>query len=177
MKIAWKNITLKDLAAMVSEKLRQHGMEAILVGGACVSIYSQNQYQSKDLDLITYSAMPMVKAALGELGFNPKNRTQFARNTCPFYIEFVPPPVAIGDQRIDHFNRLKTTLGTIKLLTPTDCVKDRLAAFFHWDDFQSLNQALAVAKLHDIDLKALERWAKLENQFEKYKQFGAKLGN
>ena len=28
------------------------------------------------------------------------------------------------------------------LLSPTDCVKDRLAAFYHWKDQQSLEPAI-----------------------------------
>jgi len=32
------------------------------------------------------------------------------------------------------------------LLTPTDCVKDRLAAYFFWNDLQSLGQAVMVVK-------------------------------
>jgi hypothetical protein len=45
-----KNITLKELAAIVSKKLKEHKLDCTLVGGACVSIYSQNRYQSYDLD-------------------------------------------------------------------------------------------------------------------------------
>ena len=54
MMIDWKNITLEDLAGYLSEKLRKAGIEIILVGGACVTIYSKNRYQSHDLDFVTY---------------------------------------------------------------------------------------------------------------------------
>jgi hypothetical protein len=49
----------------------------------------------------------------------------------------VNPPIAIGNQAIHIFNEIKTKKGTLQLLTATDCVKDRLAAYFHWDDLQS----------------------------------------
>lgn len=39
MKIKWKSIGIKELAAIVSDKLSESGIDAILVGGACVSIY------------------------------------------------------------------------------------------------------------------------------------------
>ena len=67
----------------------------------------------------------------------------------------------------------------MKLLTPTDCVKDRLAAFFHWNDYQSLNQALLVAKRQKakVHLKEIEKWAKVEDKLEKLKIFIRGLGN
>lgn len=44
--IDWENISLKELAGYVSEELRKRGIDVILVGGACVTIYSENRYQS-----------------------------------------------------------------------------------------------------------------------------------
>ena len=38
MKIDWGSLSLKNFAALISEKLRQGGVETILVGGACVSM-------------------------------------------------------------------------------------------------------------------------------------------
>ena len=40
MNIDWAHISLKDLAALVSKTLREGGIDAVLVGGACVSIYT-----------------------------------------------------------------------------------------------------------------------------------------
>ena len=44
--IDWQQISLEDLAGYISEKLRQKGIDVILVGGGCVTIYSNNRYQS-----------------------------------------------------------------------------------------------------------------------------------
>jgi hypothetical protein len=52
--INWSSISLKDLAGYISEELKKRGIDTILVGGACVTIYSNNKYQSYDLDYITY---------------------------------------------------------------------------------------------------------------------------
>ncbi|MCM2321988.1 MAG: hypothetical protein NDJ90_01865 [Oligoflexia bacterium] len=61
--------------------------------------------------------------------------------------------------------------GTLKLLTPTDCVKDRLAAYFHWNDRQGLNQAVAVAKSHPIDVADIKAWSKREGMGNKFQDF------
>ncbi len=45
--------TQQDVAAIVSSSLEQAGIAATLSGGAAVSIYTNNEYQSKDLDFVT----------------------------------------------------------------------------------------------------------------------------
>jgi 2-polyprenyl-6-methoxyphenol hydroxylase-like FAD-dependent oxidoreductase len=66
--IEWEKISLKELAGYVSEQLRKRGIDTVLVGGACVTIYSENRYQSYDLDYVTYDDMRKVKKILLELG-------------------------------------------------------------------------------------------------------------
>jgi hypothetical protein len=43
---------------------------------------------------------------------------------------------------------------------------DRLAAFWHWNDRQSWDQALLVARHHDLDYKDLITYAKDEGADE-----------
>jgi hypothetical protein len=45
-------MSLAELAAYVCSHLRKHGIRVVLSGGACVSIYTQNRYQSYDLDFV-----------------------------------------------------------------------------------------------------------------------------
>lgn len=65
--IDWSTISLRDFAGFLSEELRKKGIETVLVGGACVTIYSKNRYQSYDLDFITYDDMKKVRKALRDL--------------------------------------------------------------------------------------------------------------
>lgn len=58
MKIDFKQIDIKTLAALVAGKLEENGIDALLVGGACVSIYSRNKYLSSDLDFVLYHTVP-----------------------------------------------------------------------------------------------------------------------
>ena len=53
--------------------------------------------------------------------------------------------------------------------------KDRLAAFFHWNDTMALEQALLVAKEQRVDIADLRRWANLEGQIDKMTVFEAAL--
>ena len=161
---------IKELASFVYETLKNNQIDAVLVGGACVSIYSQNRYQSYDLDFVTFEELKLIEKVLGKLGFKRTGRS-FSHKQCPYLIDFVTPPIAIGHESIQHFETLKTASGTLKLLTPTDCVKDRLSAFFHWNDAQALEQALLVAKDHLIDLSNIKIWAVKEQHLRKFEQF------
>lgn len=171
-KINFKKITLEKLAAIVSEKLKEHGIDSVLVGGSCVSIYCKNRYQSYDLDYVTHEDMNTVKEALVELDFIKKGK-YFIHPDCDYFIDFVSPPVSIGDETIQKFEYHKTPLGTIKMLTPTDSIKDRLTAFYHWNDKQSLDQALMIYNEipNKIDIDEIKRWSHKEGYTQKYRLF------
>ena len=179
MKRSLKKISLKELAGLVCSVLNKRGVEAILTGGACVTLFSRNKYQSMDLDFVTYASGPELKnirLAMLDIGFKRAAEGFFAREDCPFIVEFIPPPLAVGSEPVKKTITINTKHGNLRLLSPTDCVKDRLAAFYHWDDPQSLNQALMVAKRRHIDLKEIKRWSKVERQLEKYREFIGRLG-
>jgi hypothetical protein len=171
--VNWGNISIKKFAGIISNELNKNGIDAVLVGGACVSIYSNNRYVSLDLDYITSVSTDEVDKALKKIGFTRSGKfRQYANDKCKFFIEFPPGPVSIGEEGpITEFMKI----GTIVLLTATDCVKDRLAAYIHWDDEQSLKQALLVAKAKSVDLKKIQKWAIKENGIEKYNIFKSLL--
>lgn len=166
----YSNVDIKDLACFIYELLKNNGIEVVLVGGACVSIYSQNRYQSYDLDFATYDQLKSIDEVLNKIDFKRTGRC-YTHEKCPFLIDFVNPPIAIGNESIRQFETLKTSAGSLKLLTPTDCVKDRLASFFHWNDQQALEQALLVARDHKIDFSDVKRWAIAEGHQEKFTVF------
>jgi hypothetical protein len=153
--IDWASISLKEMAGFLSEELRKKGIDTVLVGGACATIYSENRYQSYGLDYVTYEDIKKVKKALHELGFSEKAR-YFQHEGCQWLVEFVSPPVAIGNESIQKFNSLMTPLGTIKLLRPVDSVKDRLSSYYHWNDKQGLEQAVNICLEQEIDLNEVE---------------------
>ena len=174
MKRSFKNISLKQLAAIVCDNLKKHGIEAVLTGGACVTIFSSNKYQSLDLDFVTNAAEydPRgIKQAMRELDFELAAEGFFARKDCPYIVEFIPPPLAIGQEPAKKIVIIKTKLGNLRILSPTDCVKDRLAAYYHWNDPQSFEQALMVAKAQRIDLREVKRWSKVEGHLKKFDKF------
>lgn len=122
---------------------------------------------SYDIDLITDTPIKKITPVLEELEFKNTGGRLFKNPECEFMIDFPAPPVSVGDGPVSKFNNLKTQLGAICLLTPTDCIKDRLAAYFFWNDNQTFDQAIMVARRNKINFLEIKKWA--EKQGEKYK--------
>jgi hypothetical protein len=171
-----KGLALKDLAITISDYLRKSGIETVLSGGACVSIYTQNKYISYDLDfvLISLDREKDVKSLLIGIGFYPENR-YFRHPDTEYFLDFVPPPLSVGREPVKEIKTIKKGTRTLKLLSPTDCVKDRLAAFYHWQDRQALDQAVLVCRDNPVDIKEVERWSRVEGMITKFDDIKIKL--
>ena len=92
-----------------------------------------------------------------------------------FFVEFPTGPLMVGDERVERVSIRNTPGGELRLLCPTDCVKDRLAAYFHWNDRQALEQAVLVAKAQPIDLDNVSRWSDSEGNAPKFQVFKQRL--
>ena len=167
-------IDIKDLALFVHKHLEDSGIKSVLVGGARVSIYTENRYQSYDLDFVTHSDLKKIRKVLAEIGFHEKDR-YFTHPECPYLIEFCTPPVAVGNEPVKDYQRIESPIGTLELLTPTDCVRDRLSHYYHGGDAQGLKQALMVARSHKVDLQDIKEWSRKEKASSKYLKFQNEL--
>jgi hypothetical protein len=173
-----RTTTLADLAGVVSEKLKQKGLDAILVGGGVVSIYTDNRYESGDLDFVISQFLVrrgLIDEAMAELDFFKNKGRVYLHKTCRYAVDFSPPPAAIGEEVIKEPAKYKVKTGTIRLFTPTQSVMDRLAAFYHFDDAQGLEQALLVASNHPIDLKKIKKWSDSEGKSKEHETFRLRL--
>lgn len=160
-----EHTSLVELATIVSEALENAGITATLSGGAAVSIYSENRYQSEDLDFVTAALVGDLKTALEPLGFVHTGQPRLSVFDHPktrWYLEFPPAPLSFGGTYIDPSKcaRINTRLGYLRVITPTHSVMDRLIAATAWNEPQSLEQALLVTEncSERIDWHALDEW-------------------
>lgn len=170
------DMPIEEVAGLVCSTLQKAGITVTLSGGACVTIWSGGNYVSRDLDFVEEGLVPRrkVKAALEEIGFVEQNR-YFVHPDSEFFVEFPTGPLTVGDQRVEKVATLRTDAGHLRLLSPTDCIKDRLAAFFHWNDHQALEQAVLVARTQKVDMKGIRSWSRTEDATGKFKRFEAVL--
>jgi hypothetical protein len=169
-------MSAEELGGLVCTALKKAGITVTLTGGTCVTIWSQGKYVSHDLDFIEEGPVPRnkIRRVLERLGFHEDKR-HFVHPQSKFIVEFPTGPLAIGAERIEKFAVRPTAAGDLRLLTPTDCVKDRLAAFFHWNDKQSLEQALMVAEIQQIDLEEVRKWSESEGAKKGFQIFEQRL--
>ena len=163
-------MSLQDFAITVAKALKEKNIDVILTGGAVVSIYSKGKYVSKDADFLSETDHQTIKKAMFDLGFKSLGK-DFCHDDCSFTAEFPGYELVIGDEPMKPEGKIKSGHFTLRLLSPTQCVMDRLAAFYHWKDRQSLQQAIMVAKKHPVKLKAIEVWSKKEGMSDRYEVF------
>ncbi len=157
------NTGVVELAALVSQALEAAGIKATLSGGGAVSIYTNNEYRSDGLDFVSAERPSRLSAALLPLGFKlASDRRHFTHPDTELFLEFPPGPLEFGSRVVQHDDlpRMDTPWGSLRIITPTLCVMDRLAAYWHWRDRQSWDQAVLVARQQEVDYAELTAYAK-----------------
>lgn len=164
------------VAVRVGDALRRAGVGAVLTGGACASLYARGAYQSADVDFVLQGVVSQetLDAALRPLGFTRRGG-RYVRRGSPIYVEFPRGPLAIGaDHRIRPVRRGRGRAQTLAL-SATDACRDRLAAFYHWDDRQALAAAVAIAARNRVAMTAIRTWSEREGASEGFEEFRAAL--
>jgi len=108
------------------------------------------------------------------LGFREENR-YFRHPDTEFVVEFPPGPLGIGKERVQQIDEIETATGVVKIISPTDCVKDRLAWYYHDNDTECLEQAVLVARSKVIDLAEVARWSAAEGKGETFTRIKNRL--
>lgn len=158
--------TLEETAAYICTKLKEKRIDVVLSGGSCMEIYTKSNFSSLDIDFIPNPSVTskQIEKIMLELGFKKVPPRYYKYDSNPNYIEFPTGPVSLGNDLTKKFSELKTHVGTLTLLTPTDCIKDRLCALVYHGGEECYSQAVAVAHLNDFDKDDLTQWAKNEDQ-------------
>ena len=166
----YSDTSIVELATIVAGHLEKRGIRVVLVGGLAVEIYTENLYLTKDIDMVnsSYNAPSEINNAMSEIGFHKQGRV-YINETTEICVEFPSAPLSVGDQIIQDTTRIKTGYGELPILFATDVVKDRLAAYFHWNDRQSLVQALAVMNKHSVSPEKLRAFCNSEGKPEQFK--------
>src|SRR5262249_3751053 len=129
-------------------------------------------YQSVDVDFILkrYDSLKQIEDAMGSVGFTRKGN-QYFHGEARFYVEFPPGPLSIaGDHRIEPEN-IRIGNRTVLALSPTDSCRDRLAAFFHWNDQPGLKAAVQIALRGKVELERIRAWSIQQGSGDRFEVF------
>lgn len=164
--------TLRDVAAHVVSVLAEAGIRCVLTGGACATLHTRGAYQSSDLDFVLQSSVTpaQLDAAMGKAGFE-RQGNQYVHPESPFFVEFPPGPLAIGGdfkiQPIEYLIRRRQ----VRMLSATDSCRDRLAAFYFWNDRQSLRTAVQIATRCAVEMERIRKWSVQEGHEAGFGEF------
>jgi hypothetical protein len=169
--------TLENVAVAVGEALATRGIRAVLTGGACAGIYSGGLYSSQDVDFVLEGHVDLstLDAVMASFGF-ARRGNRFIHPESPFWVEFPRGPLGVGADLDVRPVPLRVSDRTTLALSPTDSCRDRLAAFFHWSDRQSLRVAVEIACRNEVDLVRIRRWSSAEGHDARFEEFERELG-
>jgi len=165
------------MAFIVGTALYTAEISAVLSGGGAATVYAPDANQSGDLDFVLsfWSSQGVSAKAIFDLGFVEKDGG-YVHPATKFTLEFPPGPLAIGDEVITQWDTLRECEKVLQILSPTDCVRDRLSWFLFYTnvDYSALDQALAVAARHEINLDKIRGWCEAEHVTDGYAIFEAR---
>lgn len=135
-----------------------------------MSIYTENKYLTRDLDFVTSARGAAIKAVLEPLGFvDAGDGRHFEHEPSGWLVECPPGPVSFGDTSLSETDIpiIECEFGRLRVITPTQSLMDRLAAYFHWNRQPELRQQVRqlVATMDPqgaIDWNSLYEWADRE---------------
>lgn len=163
-----ENSSLEDVCFEVSSALDRHSIVGVLTGGSAATVYAPDVYMSYDADFVltSYPERQRLEKAVGEIGYVPSACPGMYEHPKTVYtLDFPSGPLSVGGDYVHETTTLERDGLRLRILTVTDCVRDRLAGFYYWNDYTSLNAAVGVARAHRdrIDFDRLREWTERES--------------
>jgi hypothetical protein len=173
----WDTCTEEELWRFVASHLARNGVDTILVGGAVVAIYTDGLYRSGDLDLVQMGYLSQrIPELMREIGFEIQAGRHYRHPRLRhLIIEFANGPPGIGEDTRIKPATMEAEGTIIRLYSPTDCIRDRLASYIHFQAEDCLDQAVLVATRHPFDRARVKKWCESEGAPEAFTRFEEKL--
>lgn len=107
---------------------------------------------------------------MASIGFR-RAGNQYEHPDAPVFVEFPAGPLGIGgDLHIRPVEyRIKGTV--VSALSAADSCRDRLVAFYHWNDRRALRVAVSIAIRHRVNLVSIRQWSEHEGARSKCEEF------
>jgi DNA polymerase III sliding clamp (beta) subunit (PCNA family) len=177
----WNCCSAGQLWQYVAWHLEGAGINTVLVGGAAVSVHTGGVHRTRNLDLVPDDFQRgRIPDVLGRLQFVARRNRDFVHRECPHLsIRFPMGPIEIGGKSPIAPDVIEIEGRQLHLLSPTDCVKDRLASYFHWRSRPFFDQAVLICQNKPgwIDLDQIECWCEAEGAVATFQELKRHLAD
>src|SRR5256712_854518 len=145
--------------AFLSEKLKEEGVDAILVGGEAIDLYTAGNFATSDIDLLVTNR-PVTEKMLNKFGFGKEANRVWFNKDLNIVIQVIPEPYSGDPVRLRKF-RIKDF--ELRVAAPEDLIANRL--YSKSNPQRDSEQAIALLKIFavSIDNTYLNKVAKRDN--------------
>lgn len=148
-----------------SEKLKEKGVNAVIVGGEAIDIWTGGTFASADIDLLVQSKK-IAENLLNKFGFEKKANTLWLNKDLAIVIHVMESSYS-GDS--SKLKKMRIGKYEILIASPEYLIKDRLCSYKFWKDNPQSDMEKTVALLRifsdSMDNSYLNKLAK-ENDVE-----------
>lgn len=150
--------------AFFTSKLKESGVDAILVGGQAIDLYTAGTFATSDIDLLVTNKT-ITEGLLNRFGFGKQDAIWFNRDL-NIVVQVISAPYS-GDLR--RLRKFKVREYELRVAAPEDLIANRLysAKFWKGNPKLDLEQAISLLKIFSdsIDNAYLDKQA-MKNDIE-----------
>jgi hypothetical protein len=165
-------------SAFLSQKLKENGVDAILVGGQAVDLYTAGTFATSDIDLLVSDKIT-TERLLNRFGFGKEANGLWFNRDLNIVIQVIPESYS-GDPR--RLRKFKVKGYGLKVAAPEDLIVNRLysAKFWKSNPQRDIEQAVTLLKIFSgsIDNAYLDGQAEknsIEDILTEAKRYAARI--
>jgi len=137
-----------QILALLTQRLEQHGVRPVLVGGTALELYTAGAYATADMDIVVADREVAIQA-LREMGFEPHGRHWFHPQ------REVAIEIPDTDLAGDYARLLEVEIAdgeVVYCIGIEDLLVDRLNAAVHWQSSEDARWAKNLLRNHAMRL-------------------------
>lgn len=162
----------------VTKTLKQNGVEAILVGGQAIDLYTAGTFSTTDIDLLV-DDKTIAEKLLNRFGFGRSANGLWLNKDLAIVVQVISKPYS-GD--LKKLRKFKVKDYEFRVAAPEDLIQNRLYAAKFWKSNPQRDMEESIALLgifaDSIDNSYLDKIAKkndIEDYLAKAKEFASKV--
>lgn len=146
--------------AFLTAKLKENGVDAILVGGEAIDLYTAGTFATSDIDLLVDNRT-ITEKMLNKFGFEKQGNGLWFNSDLNIVIEVIEQSY-IGDR--NRLRKFKVKDYELRVAAPEDLIRNRLVSAKFWKSSpqRDMEESIALLKIFadSIDNAYLDKLAK-----------------